>query len=90
MGDLDRRSLEVAISILQTETESPGSQKPASIKIARQILAQLQPPEQRPKEIFAGSAFDSAISGSGSDFGSTVKSSSRWYRPPERALGLEK
>jgi hypothetical protein len=49
MDDLDRRSLEVAISILQAETESPGSQKPASIEIAKKILAQLQPAEQHLK-----------------------------------------
>jgi hypothetical protein len=57
MDDLDRRSMEVAIGVLQAETESPGSQKLASIEIAKQILAQLQPAEQHLKEISAVSAF---------------------------------
>ena len=64
MDDLDRRSVEVAISILQAEAESPGSQKPASIGIAKQILAQLQPAELHLGEISSGSVVDSAISGS--------------------------
>jgi hypothetical protein len=42
MDDLDRLSLAVAMSTLEAESESPGSQKPNHIEIAKQILAQLQ------------------------------------------------
>ena len=55
MDDLDRRSVDVAIGILQAETESPGSQKTASIEIAKQILAQLRPAELHLREISGGS-----------------------------------
>ena len=67
MDDLDRLSLKVAIGILQTETESPGSQKPATIEMAEQILAELQPAEPRVEELSAGGAFDSLDCRSGSD-----------------------
>ena len=67
MDDLDRLSLEVAIGILQAETESPGSQKPASIEIAEQILAELQPAERHVQELSTGHAFDSLNCRSGSD-----------------------
>jgi len=46
MDELDRLSLEAAINTLQAETEFPGSQKPTSIEIVKQILAQLEPSQQ--------------------------------------------
>lgn len=42
MDDLDRLALEVAISILQEEAETPASQTATSVKLARDILAELR------------------------------------------------
>ena len=56
MDDLDRLALEVAISIKQAETEAPGSQTPASIKLAQQILDQLQRAEPDLIATFAANA----------------------------------
>lgn len=67
MDDLDRLSLAVAIGILQAETELPGSQKPASIEIAKLIVAQLRPAEQEQQETSAGTALDPLTARSGSD-----------------------
>ena len=42
MDELDRIAFDVAISILQAEAEAPGSQLPASVTLAEQIVAHLQ------------------------------------------------
>jgi len=56
MDDLDRISLEVAISILQAEAEAPGSQPSSSVRLAEQILAQLQETEPSQKEMHSASS----------------------------------
>lgn len=67
MDDLDRLSLEVALSILRAEADAPGSQKLASVNIAQQILAHLQPAEQYIKATSTGRVFDSVNGRTGSD-----------------------
>lgn len=67
MDDLDRLSLEVAIGILQAEMESPGSQRPASIEMAKQILTELRWAEWCVEELSTGHAFDYLTCRSGSD-----------------------
>lgn len=56
MDNLDRLALEVAVSIILAETETPGSQTPSSIKLAQQILDQLREAEPDLVETFAGNA----------------------------------
>ena len=67
MDDLDRLSLAVAMSTLEAESESPGSQKPNHIEIAKQILAQLQQAGLHLKESCATSTFDPLVSRVGTD-----------------------
>ena len=67
MDDLDRLSLKVAIGILQDETESPGSQRPDSIEMAKQILTELRWAESCVEELSTERAFDSQTCRSGSD-----------------------
>jgi hypothetical protein len=57
MDNLDRLALEVAVSILQAETEAPGSQTPASIKLAQQIFDQLREAEPDLTATYPGNAF---------------------------------
>ncbi len=47
MDDLDRLALDVAVSILEAEAEVPGSQAPASVRLAEQILRELLETETR-------------------------------------------
>jgi hypothetical protein len=57
VDDLDRLSLKVAIGILQSEKDSPGSQKPANIEMAEEILAELRPAEPWVQEISGRTPF---------------------------------
>ena len=67
VDDLDRLSLAVAMCTLEAETESPGSQNPSDIEVAKQILAQLQHMGQPLEETCAGSTWDSPIARVGSN-----------------------
>jgi hypothetical protein len=55
MDDLDRLALEVAISILREEAEAPGSHAPTSVKLARQIVAELRQKEPSGTKIHSAS-----------------------------------
>jgi len=50
MDDLDRLTLEVAESIMHAERRAPGIHNPATVLIAKQILAQLQEAEPNSQE----------------------------------------